>query len=169
MRLAGRRKLWLLGLAVSTMALAACGSSGTKSSTGGGRAGAGSGANKGKTIKLGAVFSLTGPGGVYGPQQKNAVELAQQVINGKGGVNGANITFDIRDDGSDKAQSPQQTQTLIQQGQVVAMLGPTLSNSAVAAHPIADNLRTPMLAVSTTGLNIVGNCPYPFDYIFHGS
>jgi branched-chain amino acid transport system substrate-binding protein len=52
---------------------------------------------------------------------------------------------------------------------VLALLGPTLSNSAVAAHPIADSQRTPMLAVSTTGLNIVGNCPYPCTYIFRDS
>jgi branched-chain amino acid transport system substrate-binding protein len=167
MRLAVARKLGALGLVISLVALAACGSS--KKSTGGSPAGAGSGANNGKTLKIGAVFSLTGPGGVYGPQQKNAVELAQNVINGQGGVDGAQISIDVRDDASDKSQSAQQTQTLIQQDQVVALLGPTLSNSAVAAHPIADNQRTPMLAVSTTGLNIVGTCPYPCTYIFRDS
>ena len=69
-------------------------------------AGAGSGANKGKTLKLGAVFSLTGPGGVYGPQQKNAVELAQAVINGQGGVDGAKISIDVRDDASTSRRAP---------------------------------------------------------------
>jgi branched-chain amino acid transport system substrate-binding protein len=131
-----------------------------------------SGGNKsyaGKTIKLGAVFSLTGAGAVYGPQQKLAVQLAQQVINSSGGVNGANLDISVADDGSDKAQGAQQTQTLIQQNQVVGLLGPTLSNTAVAAHPIADNQKTPMLAVSTTGLNIVGTCPYPCTYIFRDS
>jgi branched-chain amino acid transport system substrate-binding protein len=161
MRLTMVRKIGTLGLVVSMVVLAACGSS-KKSSTG-------SGANNGKTLKLGAVFSLTGPGGVYGPQQKNAVELALSVINSQGGINGAQISIDVRDDASDKSQSAQQTQTLIQQNQVVALLGPTLSNSAVAAHPIANNQHTPMLAVSTTGLNIVGTCPYPCTYIFRDS
>jgi branched-chain amino acid transport system substrate-binding protein len=155
------------------VALAACGSSGSKSTTakagGAATSAAAAGPYQGKTLKLGAVFSLTGPGGVYGPQQKNAVELAQDVINGQGGVGGAKISIDVVDDASDKSQSAQQTQTLIQQNQVVALLGPTLSNSAVAAHPIADNQHTPMLAVSTTGLNIVGNCPYPCTYIFRDS
>jgi branched-chain amino acid transport system substrate-binding protein len=156
------RKLGVVGLVAALTALtAACGSSKSTSS--------GSGSYKGKTLKFGAVFSLTGAGAVYGPQQQKAVQLAEDVINGKGGVNGARISVDVRDDGSDKAQSAQQTQTLIQQNQDVALLGPTLSNSAVGAHPIADNLRTPMLAVSTTGLNIVGNCPYPCDYIFRDS
>jgi len=144
-------------VAAAVVVLSACGGSG--SSTAGG----------GKTLHLGAVFSLTGAGGVYGPQQKNAVQLAQDIVNRAGGVNGAKLAFDIQDDGSDKSQAAQVTQRLIQDGQADALLGPTLSNSAVAAHPIADAARTPMLAVSTTGLNIVGKCPYPCDYIFRDS
>jgi len=160
MRRTSRIRSWgALGVAVAVVALAACGSSSKSGSTSG----------QGKTMKLGAVFSLTGAGGVYGPQQKMAVELAQDTINASGGVNGAKLSIQVVDDGSDQTQSAQQTQTLIQQDQVVALLGPTLSNSAVAAHPVADNLKTPMLAVSTTGLNIVGNCPYPCTYIFRDS
>jgi branched-chain amino acid transport system substrate-binding protein len=142
---------------VALITVAACGSSSTGSSA------------KGKTLKLGAVFSLTGGGGVYGPQQQQAVMLAQDTINNAGGVDGAHLSIQVVDDASDQSQSAQQTQTLIQQNQVVALLGPTLSNSAVAAHPVADRLQTPMLAVSTTGLNIVGSCPYPCTYIFRDS
>jgi branched-chain amino acid transport system substrate-binding protein len=161
-----------IGLITIALAVAACGSSkkatatnptNPTKATGGARSYAG------KTIKLGAVFSLTGAGGVYGPQQKQAVQLAQQEINAGGGVNGANLDITVVDDASDKSQGAQQTQTLIQQNQVVGLLGPTLSNTAVAAHPIADTQKTPMLAVSTTGLNIVGTCPYPCTYIFRDS
>jgi branched-chain amino acid transport system substrate-binding protein len=152
------------------LAVAACGSSKkAATNTTATTSGAPKGAYAGKTIKLGAVFSLQNAGAVYGAQQKQGVELAQQVINGSGGVDGANLDITVVDDGSDKAQGAQQTQTLIQQNQVVGLLGPTLSNTAVAAHPIADNQKTPMLAVSTTGLNIVGTCPYPCTYIFRDS
>jgi len=132
----------------------------------GGTSGSGTPSN---TIEIGGVFSLTGPGGVYGPQQKNAVQLAVDDLNGKGGIAGKKLAVTILDDASDKQQSAQATQRLIQQSHAVALLGPTLSNSAVAAHPIADNLRTPMLAVSTTGLHIVGSCPYRCTYIFRDS
>ncbi len=159
MRSTSRIRSWATAAAVVALCTtAACGSS--KSSTT---------SNSGKTLKLGAVFSLTGAGGVYGPQQQQAVTLAQDTINAAGGVDGAHLSIQVQDDASDQTQSAQQTQTLIQQNQVVALLGPTLSNSAVAAHPIADNLKTPMLAVSTTGLNIVGSCPYPCTYIFRDS
>lgn len=161
------RRVAVAGLLAGLVALAACGSSSKSAST---TPGAGGGAYKGKTLKIGAIFSLTGGGGVYGPQQQKAVQLAQDTFNSKGGVDGAKLEITVVDDGSDKQQSAQQTQTLIQQQQVMAMLGPTLSNSAVAAHPIAANLHTPMLAVSTTGIGIVGSaCTYCNGWIFRDS
>jgi branched-chain amino acid transport system substrate-binding protein len=154
----GIRWFGAVGAAAALTAVAACGSAKSTAAS-----------NKGKTLKLGAVFSLTGGGGVYGPQQQQAVKLAESTINASGGVDGATLSIKVVDDGSDQTQSAQQTQTLIQQDNVVALLGPTLSNSAVAAHPVANNSKTPMVAVSTTGLKIVGDCPYPCTYIFRDS
>ncbi|MGH9124673.1 MAG: ABC transporter substrate-binding protein [Acidimicrobiales bacterium] len=145
------------GLALALL-LAACGSSSSSSASG-----------KGKTLKLGGLFSLTGAGAVYGPQQKNAVELAQDTINAAGGVNGAQLQITVVDDGSAQTQAAQQMQTLIQEDGVLGVLGPTLSNSAVSADPVADNLKTPVVAVSNTGFDIVGSCPYPCTYIFRDS
>src|SRR2546430_10615315 len=137
------------------LALAACG--GSTGSTGGG----GATSYQGKTIQLGAILSLTGAGGVYGPSSKKGADLAVETINNSGGVNGAKISLDTKDDASDKAQSAQVAQTLIQGGQLLALLGPTLSNSAVAVHPLAESFKIPILAVSTTGINIVPDCNYP--------
>ncbi len=148
------------------LALAACGGTG---STGGGT----STSYQGKTIQLGAILSLTGAGGVYGPSSKKGADLAVETINNSGGVNGAKIALDTRDDGSDKAQSAQVAQTLIQQGNLLALVGPTLSNSAVAVHPLAESFKIPILAVSTTGINIVPNCnapsTVPCRYVFRDS
>jgi branched-chain amino acid transport system substrate-binding protein len=148
------------------LALAACGGTG---STGGGA----STSYQGKTIQLGAILSLTGAGGVYGPSSKKGADLAVETINNSGGVNGAKISLDTHDDGSDKAQSAQVAQTLIQQGNLLALIGPTLSNSAVAVHPLAESFKIPILAVSTTGINIVPNCnapsTVPCRYVFRDS
>ena len=152
---AGRRGTAVVAFAVASLA-AGCGSSSVSSGSS-------------SSIPLGAVFSLTGPGSVYGPQQRDAAQLAVDQINAKGGVDGRKLSLTVLDDASDKQQSEQDTQRLIQQDNAVALLGPTLSNSAVAAHPLADKLHTPMLAVSTTGLHIVGDCPYPCTYVFRDS
>ncbi len=157
-----KRERVIVGLLVA-LVLAACG---TTASSGGS-------SYQGKTIKLGALLSITGAGGVYGPQSRDGMKLAVEQINGSGGVNGAQIDLEVRDDASDKAQSAQQAQTMIQQDQLMALLGPTLSNSAVGVHPLAENLKTPILAVSTTGIHIVPDCNFPASapckYVFRDS
>jgi branched-chain amino acid transport system substrate-binding protein len=144
---------------VVAILIAACGSTG--------------GSSSGKVIKLGAILSITGAGGVYGPQSRDGMKLAEKQINAAGGVNGAKIQLTINDDASDKAQASQLAQKLIQQEQDLALLGPTLSNSAVGAHPLAEGLKTPILAVSTTGIHIVPDCNFPATaqckYVFRDS
>ena len=127
----------------------------------------------GKTLKLGAILSITGPGSVYGPSSREGMELAVEQINKSGGVNGARINLTVRDDASMQSQSAQVAQAMIQTDQDLALLGPTLSNSAVAVHPLAENQHIPILAVSTTGINIVPNCNFPSTlgcrYVFRDS
>ena len=157
-----KRERVIVGL-LAALVLTACGTT----------AGSGGSSYQGKTIKLGALLSITGAGGVYGPQSRDGAVLAVDQINSSGGVNGAQINLEVRDDASDKAQSAQQAQTMIQQDQLMALLGPTLSNSAVGVHPLAENLKTPILAVSTTGIHIVPDCNYPTatpcKYVFRDS
>ena len=157
-----KRERVILGL-LAALVLSACG---TSSSSGGS-------SYQGKTIKLGAILSITGAGGVYGPQSRDGMNLAVEEINKSGGVNGAQITLEVQDDASAKAQSAQLAQTMIQQDQVLALLGPTLSNSAVGVHPLAENLKTPIVAVSTTGIHIVPDCNFPNEtpckYVFRDS
>jgi branched-chain amino acid transport system substrate-binding protein len=158
-------------LLAATVVLAACGSTG---STGGSNSG---NSYAGKTIKFGAVLSITGAGGVYGPQSRDGAMLAVKQINAAGGVNGATIDLEVQDDASLAATSAQKAQTLIQASQDLALLGPTLSNSAVAVHPLAESLATPILAVSTTGIHIVPDCNWtaanpnttPCKYVFRDS
>src|SRR5438477_12607379 len=163
------RRVRLVSILVAVVVAAACGSTG----------GGGTPANSysGKTIKLGAVLSITGAGGVYGPQSRDGMKLAVKQINASGGVNGATIDLSFEDDASDQATSKAKAQTLIGQNQVLALLGPTLSNSAVAVHPLAETLKTPVLAVSTTGTHLVPDCnwtpanpnPTPCKYVFRDS
>jgi branched-chain amino acid transport system substrate-binding protein len=150
-------------VAACALVLAACSTKATTSASS-----PSAGVNAGKTLQLGAVLSLTGAGAVYGPQQKNGILLAEDQVN-QTGINGAKIAVTIVDDASDKTQGAQQFQTLIQQDNVAGIIGPTLSNTAVGAHPVADQLKTPVIAPSDTGNGIVGTCPYDCSYIFRDS
>ncbi len=127
----------------------------------------------GKTIKLGADLSVTGAGILTGVQSRNGMQLAVDQINKAGGVLGAKIVLKVTDDASDPAQSAAAARTMIQQDQDLALLGPTLSSSAVMVHPISESLKTPILAVSTPGTHIVPDCLFPQTtpcrYVFRDS
>lgn len=147
--------------AVASAALAALAVSGCGSS---------SDDNQGKdeTITLGSLFSTTGDGAAFGPQQVKGAQLAVDEINADDGVDGAKLALAQRDDKSDPASSAKAMKSLIDQ-KVIAVLGPTFSNSAAEADPVANENKTPVLAVSNTGPGIVGDCDYPCDFIFRDS
>lgn len=69
------------------------------------------------------------------------------------------------DDGADRGQTVNIFQRLIRQDKVIAILGPTLSNSAFAADPIAQQAGIPVIASSNTAPNVtkIG------DFIFRTS
>lgn len=124
---------------------------------------------KDETIALGSIFSTTGDGVPFGPQQVKGAELAVEQINDDDGVNGAELTLSQRDDASDPTTSAKEMTNLVKSEKVLAVLGPTFSNSAAEADPVANQNGTPVLAVSNTGPGIVGDCDYPCDFIFRDS
>ena len=122
-----------------------------------------------KVITLGAVFSTTGTGVAYGPQQVKGAQLAVSQINAAGGIKGADVHLVIDSDDSQPAQSAVVMRSLITSQNVLAVLGPTFSNSAAAADPVANSLSTSVLAVSNTGPGIVGSCAYPCSWVYRDS
>lgn len=123
---------------------------------------------EGETVTLGSIYSTTGPGKAFGPQQVQAAKLAVKQINNAGGINGAELKLEQVDDASKPARSATAAEKLIDDD-ALAILGPTFSNSAAKAHPLADERGIAMLATSNTGPGIVGDCDYPCEYVFRDS
>jgi branched-chain amino acid transport system substrate-binding protein len=113
----------------------------------------------GASIKVGTVFSMTQAGAVYGATQKNGSSLAAEEINEAGYIPGGRIDLVLEDDASDKTQGINVFNKLINQDKVLAIIGPTLSNTAQAADPIAQQAGVPVLGVSNTagGITSIGN------------
>ena len=121
-------------------------------------------------IKVGLAISLTGTANVYGPAQQKGAQLAVEQINAAGGINGAKIALLIEDDASARDQGITVFRKLINEDKVAAILGPTLSGVAAGAHPVAQQAGTPVIAISNTGVGIVGKCDYgACDWIFRAS
>ena len=129
--------------------------------------GAPAGAARAETVvKIGGAFSMTGPAAVYGPKQKAGVELAVDEINRSGALKGIKLEFVFEDDASTKEQGINVFQRFINKDKVNVILGPTLSNTATAADPLAQAAKVPVVAISNTaprGITDIG------DYIWRVS
>ncbi len=72
-------------------------------------------------IMIGAVSSITGPAPF--PEVAGAAQAVFDRVNAEGGINGRQIEFLSVDDGADPAQASQAARRLIDENQVVALVG----------------------------------------------
>jgi len=132
----------LAGLAMCA-ALSGCGGSGGD----GGKSG-------GDTIKLGGDLEMTGGSASYGTSAKNAIELAIKQLNDKGGVEGKKLSLVVADNKSDATEGANAMQKLVSQDKVVAVIGPNLSSSCIAASAINSGAKIPAISPMGTNPNV---------------
>jgi len=138
-----RRNLWLIIGAVVVLAAILIGVRYA------GRTGVETGSTE---YKVGAIVFLTGPQAPLGTEVKNAMTVAQEELNGKGGVNGKKINIlyeDSKDSPKDAIAAFNRLETesvpvIIATGDVVTL------NLA----PIVDERKIPMVATIAAGPNI---------------
>ena len=151
-------------LSASVLVLAGCSSTGDGGGTSAeGLKGTGSGDScviEG-TVPVGAALSLTGGAASYGESQQKGLELALADLNAKEGVEYA---LTVEDDGTDPRQAMSVFEGFVADG-TSAIIGPTLSNTAFQAQPIAQDAGVPVLAISNTATGITEQG----DFIFRDS
>ncbi len=116
-------------------------------------------------IRIGAAEALSGPASQYGLSIKSGLELAVDELNAAGGVKGNKIALQFEDEAGKKEQAIDVFKKLIFQDKVLMVFGPTLSNSAQAADPVAQAAKVVAFGTSNTadGITSIG------DYIFRNS
>lgn len=116
-------------------------------------------------VRLGLAAALTGGAAQYGTSIRNGFQLAAEQINGSGGVGGNTIVLVVEDEQGKKEEGINAFKKLIFQDKVLMLFGPTLSNSAQAADPIAQGSKTVVFGTSNTadGITSIG------DYVFRNS
>ncbi len=101
-------------------------------------------------IKVGVYVDLTGQTSSFGQSTKNGIQLAVDEINAAGGVNGRKIALIIEDDQGRTEQAKTVVEKLIKQDKVVAVLGEVASSNTLAAAPVAQEAKIPMITPSST-------------------
>lgn len=108
----------------------------------------------GDTIKVGVYGDLTGQTSSFGQSTKNGVQLAVDEINAAGGVNGKKIVLVVEDDQGRPEQAKTVASKLINQDKVVALLGEVASTNSLAAAPVAQDAKIPMITPSSTNVKV---------------
>ncbi|MEA5572113.1 ABC transporter substrate-binding protein [Calothrix sp. UHCC 0171] len=112
-------------------------------------------------IPIGIAFSQTGNAALLGQDGIHGVKIAEKYFNDQGGVNGTPIKLVIQDAGGEEQTAMNAFQALINKDKVVGIIGPTLSQQAFSADPIAERAKIPVIAASNTAKGI----PEIGDYI----
>lgn len=115
----------------------------------------------GSSIPIGVAVAQTSNVALLGQEQVIGAKIAEQYFNKKGGVNGTPIKLVFQDTAGDEQGAINAFNTLITQNKVVGIVGPTLSQQAFSAAPIADRSKVPVLGPSNTAKGI----PQIGDYI----
>jgi branched-chain amino acid transport system substrate-binding protein len=94
-------------------------------------------------IKLGAFFDLTGAGSAIGTPTKLVAEMVVKKINAEGGINGRPLQLIIADDEGDPTKAAIVAKKFIESDKVVAIIGPTRTDTGMASKPIIEQMKVP--------------------------
>jgi branched-chain amino acid transport system substrate-binding protein len=137
------RFLLTLGI-VALVGLGAC-NGGGNGDDGGSTAGSGDG-----PIKIGHYASMTGKEATFGQQVDQGIRMALEEINAAGGVLGRKLEVITEDTQSQTQAAGLAAEKLIGRDEVVALLGEVASGRTMAAAPIAEREKVPMLSPAST-------------------
>ena len=112
-------------------------------------------------IPIGIAVAQTSNVALLGQEQVAGAKIAEKYFNDKGGINGTPIKLVFQDTAGDEAGTINAFQTLINKDKVVGIVGPTLSQQAFSADPVAERSKVPVIGPSNTAKGI----PEIGDYI----
>ncbi|AUB35706.1 livK, branched-chain amino acid transport system substrate-binding protein [Nostoc flagelliforme CCNUN1] len=112
-------------------------------------------------IPIGIALAQTSNVALLGQEGFVGARIAEKYFNSKGGINGTPIKLVTQDTSGDEAGAINAFQTLINKDKVVGIVGPTLSQQAFSADPIAERAKVPVIGASNTANGI----PEIGDYV----
>lgn len=112
-------------------------------------------------IPIGIAFAQTSNVALLGQELVAGAKVAEKYFNDQGGIDGTPIKLVFQDTGGEEAGTINAFQTLINNAKVVGIVGPTLSQQAFSANPIAERAKVPVIGASNTAKGI----PQIGDYV----
>src|SRR5947199_3591137 len=117
-------------------------------------------------IPVGAYAATSGAEAAFGQASIQGEKLAAEEINNNGGVLGRKIHLIIEDDQGKAEEAASVVTNLITHDNVIAILGENSSNQSLAAAPIAQSSKVPMISASSTNPAVTKKGDYIFRVCF---
>jgi branched-chain amino acid transport system substrate-binding protein len=101
--------------------------------------------------RVGAIFSITGPGSSLGIPERDTALMLEAEINARGGVRGPDgrrhpLKLVIYDDASDETRAVLAAKKLIDEDRVAAIVGTTLSGTSLAILDTVQRAEVPLVS-----------------------
>ncbi len=99
-------------------------------------------------IKIGAVFSVTGPASFLGEPERNTAQMVVDEMNASGGLLGRPVELVVYDDETDVNKAVLAVDKLLKKDGVVAVIGPTTSGNTLAVMGKFAKAEVPLVSCS---------------------
>ena len=97
-------------------------------------------------IRLGGIFSVTGPAAFLGEPERNTARMLEESLNAAGGLLGRKLEIVLYDDESDTTKAVTAADRLLKRDRVVAVVGPSTSGSTLAIAPKLEAAKIPLIS-----------------------
>ncbi|RIK87140.1 MAG: ABC transporter substrate-binding protein [Hyphomicrobiales bacterium] len=99
-------------------------------------------------IRIGATLSETGPAAFLGDPEAKTLKMLVEEINAAGGVGGEKLELVLYDDGGDPNKARTFATRLIEDDEVVAIIGGTTTGTSMAIIPVVEDAEVPFISLA---------------------
>ena len=114
------------------------------------------------TVKVGAIFAVTGPASFLGGPEARSAKMVVEKINKAGGINGDTIELIVKDSAGNPEKAISFAKQLIEEDKVVAIIGPSTSGESMAVKKIGEDGKTLLISCAAAEVIIDPVAAYVF-------
>lgn len=115
-----------------------------------------------ETIKIGAIFAVTGPASFLGAPEEKTAKMVVDEINKNGGINGQQVELIVKDSAGSTENALSFAKQLIEESQVVAIIGPSTSGETMAIKALCETSKVPLISCAAAETIVNPQAHYVF-------
>jgi len=108
-----------------------------------------------KPIKIGAIFSVSGPASFLGAPEAKTVKMFVDKLNAAGGINGRKVELVLKDSAGNPVSAVSFAKQLIEEDKVLAIIGPSTSGETMQIKNLCEENK--MILVSCAAAEVIVN------------